>query len=197
MESREDFDHLQAEVRRRLSVVGCMHVHLESLGRRDWWGVIASATTSDYWSCFDALASLMSDAEYAATVREIWTATNGLSPQDAERRLLQHGRAITREMWMTTEDRSTFVQLPEQITLYRGGRQGCESGWSWSLDRETAEHFAFGLTPDDDRGGRVVVRGTAAKRDIIALFTGNWDEREVIVPGTLVAVLAVSPARQD
>jgi hypothetical protein len=107
---------LNAEVQSRLIAAGFTDVNMKSLVRRDWWGLIAFATVSDYWKCFDVLEPLMRDAEYAATVREIWTATNGLPPHEAERRLLKHGRVIDREMWMTSEDRIAFGQLPEQLT---------------------------------------------------------------------------------
>lgn len=189
-------DDLQEQVRRRLSAVGYRHVHVESLARRDWWGVIAYATTSDYWRCFDSLESLMSDTEYATTVRELWIATNGLSPQEAERRLLKHGRTISRDMWMTAADAVAYGALPEQVTVYRGGVQGCETGWSWSLTLETAEHFAFGLT-DGDGQRRVVASGTVSKHDVFALFTGNWEEQEVIVPGHLVTVVSIADQPAD
>ena len=188
MNTQPTDENLEEQVQRRLSAAGFKHVHAESLAQRDWWGVIAFATTTDYWRCFDVLEPLMSDAEYATTVREIWTATNGLSPHEAERRLLKHGRVITRDMWMTPEDRTAFGRLPEQITVYRGGRQGCESGWSWSLTRETAEHFAFGLCDEDDEAPRVIVCGAVTKNEIVALFTGNWEEQEVVVPGQRVSL---------
>jgi hypothetical protein len=189
-------EYPESEVRRRLSAAGFTYVHTEFLAHRDWWGVIAFATTTDYWKCFDVLESLMSDAEYAATVREIWTATNGLPPHEAERRLLKHGRMIDRNMWMTPEDRIAFGQLPEQITVYRGGRQGCETGWSWSLTRETAEHFAFGLCDEHDEAPRVIVCGVVSKHEIIALFTGNWEEQEVIVPGRIVSLSGGPPGAE-
>jgi len=189
-------EHLEAEVRTRLHAAGCVHVDSESISRRDWWSVIAIAAIGDYWLCFDALETLMSDGEYATTVRAIWTATNGLPPDEADRRLLKHGRAISRDMWMTTEDAVAYSGLPEQVTVHRGGNQGCETGWSWSLTLETAEHFAFGLT-DGEGQRRVVVSGTVSKQDVIALFTGNWEEQEIIVPGHLVTVVSIADQPAD
>lgn len=121
----QDDESLEADVCRRLLALGFKHVHAESLDCRDWRGVISFATTNEYWRCFDVRESLMSDAEFATTVREIWVATNGLPPDDAEHRLLKHGRNIPSEMWMSAEDAATLSTLPEQITIYRGGPQGC------------------------------------------------------------------------
>lgn len=196
MDTASNDEHLEAEVRTRLHAAGCVHVDTESISRRDWWGVIAFAANRDYWRCFDALETLMSNSEYAATVREIWTATNGLPPDEAVRRLLKHGRTISRDMWMTTEDAVAYGALPEQVTVYRGGLQGCETGWSWSLTLDTAEHFAFGLT-DGDGQRRVVISGTVSKHDVSALFTGNWEEQEVIVPGHLVSVVSIADQPAD
>lgn len=177
------------EVTRRLQQGGYVHVKEDALAEKDWWGVIAFAAPHRYWDCFDRLEPLMSDAEYAATVREIWTATDGLPPADARRRLLDHGRSISRAMWMTPEDQEAYRRLPEMVTVYRGCVAGREDGWCWTLSRDAAEHFAH--WPHEIEARRLLLTGSVPKDRIIALFTGNWDEAEVIVPGESVSITSI------
>lgn len=128
----------------------------------------------------------MTDSEYAATVRQIWVQTDGLPPMDAERRLVHHGRKITRDMWMTEGDRRTFELLPAIVTVYRGCETGRERGWSWSLTHRDAERFAKDI----------LLVGTVPKTDIFALFSAVWEEEEVIVPGGQVTITSVEQTRE-
>ena len=41
-------------------------------------------------------------------------------------------------------DRDWFNSLPEQLTVYRGGPEGCQDGICWTVDRDVAESFARG-----------------------------------------------------
>ena len=145
MTNSQEARHLEQEVRSRLVSAGFHLAGLEALADRDWWGVFARATTERYWECFDILDSLMWDDEYARAVRELWVACNGLPPDEARRRLLQHGRNITTSMWMRDDDAATYESLPDTVTVYRGCQDPSTEAWSWTLDRATAEHFARGL----------------------------------------------------
>lgn len=170
---------------------GFEHINSTALSERDWWGVIAVAGAPDrYWECFDVLQPFMSDDEYAQTVREIWVATKGLRREEARSRLLGHGRKITQEMWMRHEDAVRFRRLGEEFVVYRGCAAGTEEGWSWTLDRDVAEHFAAQV-----EGDPMILTGSVLKDDVIAVFSGEaWAEAEVVVPGDRVRIGSIDRA---
>lgn len=173
----------------RLEATQVPKICTASLATHDWWGVIAyAAVNGNYWKLFDLLQDLMTDREYASTVHEIWVATNGLEPLDARRRLIDHGRTITRAMWMSEKANRKYECLPDVVAIYRGTTPGRERNWSWTLTEADALHFAT-------EPGNLVVHATVSKQDIIALFLdGNWEEDEVVVPGELVNIVSITPA---
>jgi len=47
-----------------------------------------------------------------------------------------------RASFMTELERKKLIGLPSTVTIFRGGQQANIAGWSWTLERERAEHFA-------------------------------------------------------
>jgi len=137
----------------------------------------------------------MTDQEYAQTAREIWVAAEGLPPHEARRILVDHGRAITTEMWMRPQDAQIYDRLPDVLPVFRGCSAGRERGWSWSLNREAAEHFAARAGDSAPMSRCSIVTGTVAKEQIVAVFSNDvWAEGEVVVPGDLVEVISIEEA---
>jgi hypothetical protein len=187
-------EDLETEVSLRLAKHGFVPHDLKDVAVRDWWGVIlksAYGKESEYWRCFDLLSSLMTDQEYADTLREVWVAVNGLPPPEARRRLQDHGRSISQRMWTAEEYIERLQSLPEDVPVFRACRLGTELGWSWALSRESAMHFASSESDYDPP--KVLLSGTVSKGEIIGLFLGAWDEDEVVVPGEKVAVVNSEP----
>tara|TARA_B100000700_G_scaffold264603_1_gene302441 strand:- start:113 stop:604 length:492 start_codon:yes stop_codon:yes gene_type:complete len=47
-----------------------------------------------------------------------------------------------RANFMTTEENNKLSCLPDLVDIFRGGQQKNIAGWSWTLEREYAEHCA-------------------------------------------------------
>lgn len=48
----------------------------------------------------------------------------------------------SREWLMNEDERKAFAELPDMVTVYRGGTDGYEHGLSWTTERRVAEFFA-------------------------------------------------------
>ena len=150
----------------------------EAIAKRDWQSVVAHHPTS-YWACFDVLEPLLTDVEYATTIRKIWC--SGLKFDDREKRIFPPHRSIKRDKWMTLECRNRYARLDQVITVYRGCTSGGERGWCWTTSDIVARNFV----PLDG----LLVTGRVDKQEIFALFNGGtWQESEVVVRGELVNI---------
>ncbi len=47
-----------------------------------------------------------------------------------------------RSNFMTSEENFKLLSLGDHVNIFRGGQQANIAGWSWTLDREYAEHCA-------------------------------------------------------
>ena len=54
-----------------------------------------------------------------------------------------------RSFFMTTSENNKLNSLQNQVDIFRGGQQANIAGWSWTLDRDHAEHFARSGATDD------------------------------------------------
>jgi len=55
----------------------------------------------------------------------------------------------SRSAFMTESEEKKLLSLPKQVDVFRGGQQANISGWSWTLDRLTAEQYAFAGATDN------------------------------------------------
>mgnify|MGYP000007562430 FL=1 len=55
----------------------------------------------------------------------------------------------SRSAFMTESEERKLLSLPKQVDVFRGGQQANISGWSWTLDRSTAEQYAFAGATDN------------------------------------------------
>lgn len=88
---------------------------------------------------------------------------------------------------MTADERTALVELPETLTVFRGfNRDGGERGFSWSLDRGTAEGFALDRPYGPAYAAQVAI-GRVAKARIIA-YVNRYGESEVLTLPEAVSV---------
>lgn len=79
---------------------------------------------------------------------------------------------IPRKYLMSKIEMKQYKELPETITIYRGtSDMEYDPRFSWSLDVNTAKRFYQGA----------LLSATIEKKQIIALFSDNTTESEVIV----------------
>lgn len=75
----------------------------------------------------------------------------------------KHDRCLRCEL-MNDEEKKVYSDLPESGIIYRGTKEGMESGFSWTLDKEMALFFAR------RHPGGIVLKATYRKQDIAAYF---------------------------
>lgn len=115
--------------------------------------------------------------EYWETLGEIWVDSENIwQNMDYWRFYLTTGPEKDKEYFMSEEDRETFKNLPETITVYRGyvPRKN-KGGFSYTLSKEKAEWFAKRFGKD----GKVIER-TVNKKDIFA-YKNDRNEQEIII----------------
>ena len=54
-----------------------------------------------------------------------------------------------RSLFMTTGENNKLISLQNQVDIFRGGQQANIAGWSWTLERNHAEHYARSGATDD------------------------------------------------
>lgn len=94
-----------------------------------------------------------------------------------------------RPLVMTTAERRALATLPATVTVYRGCiRELNERGWSWTLDRESAEHFAIMANGPrmalfgGSSGVPVVVMARMPRRLVLAYLTDRGEDEIVLNP---------------
>ena len=88
-------------------------------------------------------------------------------------------RGLNARKMMNADERKYYARLPAKFTVYRGfSAEDGEFGWSWTLDRATAEWFArrSAIGGDAPRVATVVVK----KANTFAYFSGR-NEAEIVV----------------
>lgn len=106
-------------------------------------------------------------------------------------------QAARRRDMMTAEELAVFDALPPRLTIFRGcsieEHTAGAYGLSWTLDRETAEFFAWRFDAADKT--RCVVSASITPGDVLAYFNRRR-EQEIITaaPGPGVEVIAREPS---
>ena len=88
---------------------------------------------------------------------------------------------------MNDEDYEKYLKLPDTMTIYRGCSMEewedggeCPLGVSWSLDKNTAEFFAYRYGGED----MCVVEAVVSK-DCVRYYTNARGEQEVLINGSV------------
>jgi len=135
---------------------------------------------------FDGIKHRLSDKQYWEMLGWLYTDQEFVYNQWPKlRRLLQLPRPH-REFIMPEEDRATFADLPDELTVYRGFNKGNGLGWSWTLSEEIGLRFAHRF--EQRRTRPRLLMGTARKNDAIAYF-GSRNEEEILIDPKLVTVV--------
>ncbi len=93
----------------------------------------------------------------------------------------------TRPQAQTERFHAFLADLPETVTVYRGGNSAstpAENAYSWTLDINVAYFFACRL----GNGSGTITMGHVAKADILDAFTDGDTEREIIVDPATVRI---------
>lgn len=122
----------------------------------------------------------MSDHEYWKNLSDIWIDTENMWQNRDEWVEVLNCKRGSRASIMDHEDDRAFMDLPDQVTIYRGCVTGLnENGLSWTLDKERAQWFSTRL--NRLRGGQAkVLEKTVHKSEILAVFVGRG-EAEVVL----------------
>lgn len=94
---------------------------------------------------------------------------------------------------MTADESAAFGALPTTVTGWRGCYAFNKRGFSWSLDKATAERFPF-LRRYRQDAQPLLVRGEVQRDSIMALKLDR-NEAEVEVVPSRVKIRAISHAR--
>lgn len=96
---------------------------------------------------------------------------------------------------MTSDEAGALDGLPATVTVYRGCYALNKRGFSWSLDKATAQRFPF-LHRYRQEGQPLLVRGEVQRDHIMALKLDR-EEAEVVVVPSRVKIKAISHARPN
>ena len=105
-------------------------------------------------------------------IANLWTDTENVYENHLAWEQLLFLEFSDSHLMMDEEDTKFFNELPNTITIYRGGVD--DKGYSWTLDREKAEWFANRFNFDYE-----VFEKTINKSDAIA-YLSDRNESEII-----------------
>ncbi len=133
----------------------------------------------------------ISQSEYWKRWRTVWDASKGFASHfngDIERRDKILGEIFCRypdqrDSFMTQSERKKLFDLPRLLTVFRGGQQSTIAGWSWTLERERAEHFARSGATDDRP--LLAIAYDFPSEAILAYLSSNGYSEVIIDPLTI------------
>ncbi|MEG3587241.1 MAG: hypothetical protein VX353_08120 [Actinomycetota bacterium] len=132
-----------------------------------------------------------SDEGYWKAWRKVWDSCHQFTDYfngDLEERDNALGAIFSRHInfrssFMTEYEEKKLLSLPNHINVFRGGQQANISGWSWTLDRLTAEQYAFtGAT--DNRPLLAIASGLSSSA-ILAYIETDGVAEVIIDPFTI------------
>lgn len=145
----------------------------------DWEEVFCLLGRNNVFGFFNLLKDELSDEDYWMILGFCYTTSDfAFESSDLLREMFQVNRS-NKEFLMNEEDRGTFNNLPQQLTIYRGcSKKEIDSNqlrFSWTLNKEIAEFFAYKykrnlLTPCS------VITKTISKYSVTAYFNDRNEE---------------------
>lgn len=131
----------------------------------------------------------MDRSEWLFLLTSIWRRMNSITAaDDAAIRESPFGEWLDgrpdRDMW-SDEAQALYAELPDIVTIYRGGYASNIHGLCWSLDREIAESFPT-LNGHRKPGQPLLAKARVRKQDI-ALIVLEDDEQEIVTARAKVA----------
>ena len=150
----------------------------------DWGLFLTYLGKSEIFSLIQNFHPVMPDKAYWRSARHCYTCTEMHENEyDYLISYFLSGRP-KREWMMTKKERKLFKDLPEQVLIYRGCSMteinGGNFRFSWTLDRKTAEFFAFENNKNIAIECNIVER-TVSKMSLIAYFQDGGEEEVIYI----------------
>ena len=148
----------------------------KAIQKKDYEGFIYIHERPYRLQAFCSLNNVLSDKKYWEILGSIWTDSENIWQNRETWKELLSSKRPHREFMMDKNERQEFVQLPEQLVIYRGYLPyKNKNGFSYTLDEEKAEWFSKRFHADGK-----VLKKTIFKSDAIAYFTGR-NEKEIVI----------------
>ncbi len=144
------------------------------------------------FQAFDEVRGFLHGAADWELLGSIWTDSENLWQIPNLRELLTAPKRH-REQIMSLEEQDFLKALPNTFRIYRGCQSNNRSGFSWTLNRYTAEWFARRLS----KLKPVVVSALVEKKDVIAYFSGRNESEIVVDPLKLKRIQKVNPIKRE
>jgi len=121
------------------------------------------------------------DTDWLPLLGEFWTSIDNFGPfrddlLDVLTETVEDPHSVIPEL-MTSEERMALDALPDQIKIYRGCGRRNRSGFSWTLDRDTAIKFPFNTRYYVDEP---ILLTTIINKTRVAALKLDRNEQEVI-----------------
>jgi hypothetical protein len=143
---------------------------------RDWHTWIWLHRRPYRLNAFDDLESELSNQEYWSLPAIVWIDAESVWCNQSLWRQLWNADRPDKQNAMEVKERKAFVDLPDEITVYRGAQEGCNiDGMSWTLDRDVAVWFAT----NRHHSPRVLLTARAKKSHAHALLLSRKESELV------------------
>jgi len=151
---------------------------LESLEAGDWHKYLFANFHRSVYApiLWQIQGEIEDDKVYWSLVGRAWVACDNACQHFYTWALLLLSKRLHREFMMSKDERKTFDALPEKLTIYRGCNRYSKRGFSWTLDKAFAKHFAekrhfFAIPKGVTKRVRpIVIERVINKSDAIAYF---------------------------
>lgn len=137
----------------------------------------------------------LSDREYWELVGEVWTDSENVWQYPNLWHNFWTMDFEGREHVMDVAEQKTLLELPDEITVWRGSHHSVENasnGMSWTIDYEKAKWFANRYK----RPERFLAEGKVKKEHVLAYFSGR-NESEVLIMPENVEIISVENISED
>lgn len=166
---------------------------LRAESSRDWHSYVFLHERPYRVNALATLAHRLSGTKYWALLGSVWIDSENIWQNQRVWRNLWLGRDphqyrtklhtdSFRSRCMEASERKSLRKMPDEITVYRGGRaehRTAASGYSWTLSLDKAQWFAGRPLLDGETG--VVYKRTISKAQALAYFTGRGEEEIVTI----------------
>jgi hypothetical protein len=117
---------------------------LESLEAGDWHSYLFANFHRSVYApiLWQIQGEIEDDKVYWSLVGRAWVGCDNAFQHFCTWLLLFSSRRPHREVLMSEDERKTFDTLPEKLTIYRACNRYSKHGFSWTLDKAFAKHFA-------------------------------------------------------
>ena len=145
---------------------------------------------------FYQIRHLISDAQYWRMLEYVWTISEYLFQNKNDWLLLLSATRRYRGLMMQRADRKFFAGLPDELTIFRGYREGQDRhGLSWTLSQAQATRFA-NRNATGETGKPIVLVGRCAKVDVFCYTNGREEDEIIIDPAKITDIREVGGINQ-